>query len=90
MVTFYQFICGMTTGHTYVRLYQPRRLGQRCIACQHETAGWEVGRTGPVERETGVLGLRECSTNPTRAESVDRQAIPDREIRWFDGASWRV
>ena len=36
--------CGLSGGHTWLRLSEPRRLALVCTSCGKETPGWLLGK----------------------------------------------
>lgn len=41
-----QWLCGLS-GHESLVQYEPGRLSLKCVNCQHESPGWEIGKHKP-------------------------------------------
>ena len=37
-----QLLCGLRTGHHYIRQPEPTRIVLRCWHCDHESKGWSL------------------------------------------------
>lgn len=43
LVTFRQWVCGLN-GHDRYRHVEGARVTMRCVDCQHDTPGWDLGQ----------------------------------------------
>lgn len=50
-----QRFCGLFGGHDRLMHYEKDRLTLRCIACKHDTPGWQLTAPAPVMRHEPEL-----------------------------------
>ncbi len=46
--------CTLNGGHYKVLHAEPTRLALKCVACGHETPGWEIGGARLIPRYPGI------------------------------------